>query len=320
MNLHDLVEWLKQIRWSFWIVVIALLGAWLTRFWKRQAGQRKARAAEHWPTAEGTVQSIKVIEPNPQAANIGVGYNAIFTYSYSVQQGGETEYYAGDHARTFTDEGAAWDWLRSLKDKRIRIHVRPGRPSVSAVLPADLDHLAVFTSAPGTTGALALPGTAPRLSPELHGPTEMAAWLTAAGFCLSLADHFCRLLAGKPLHPQLSTALWIGIVVGGVPFALWYRSKGGGTLFGKPKDWAKVPQWLRISIYVLNFYVGSFWLLNMALSNSAVHGPGHIHRLDPMSSGAFLALLYGDAAAILYARLESTEDPYNLSASGLHPK
>jgi hypothetical protein len=148
----------------------------------------------------------------------------------------------------------------------------------------------------------------------------MAAWLTAAGFCLSLADHFCRLLAGKPLHPQLSTALWIGIVVGGVPFALWYRSKGGGTLFGKPKDWAKVPQWLRISIYVLNFYVGSFWLLNMALSNSAVHGPGHIHRLDPMSSGAFLALLYGDAAAILYARLESTEDPYNLSASGLHPK
>jgi hypothetical protein len=39
-----------------------------------------------------------------------------------------------------------------------------------------------------------------------------------------------------------------------------------------------------------------------------------------MFSGVFLALLYGDAAAILYAQLENSEDPYNLSASGLQPK
>jgi hypothetical protein len=266
------------------------------------------------------VQSINVIEPNPQAANIGMGYTATFTYSYSIQQGGEVEYYSGDHARLFTDEGAAWDWLRALKDKRIRIHVRPGRPSVSAVLPADLDHLAVFTSAPNAAGALVMPGNAPRLSLELRGATDMAAWLTTAGFCLSLADHLCRLLAGKPLHPQLSMVLWIGILVGGIPFALWYRSKGGETLFGKPKEWGKVPQWLRVSVYVINLYVGSFWLFNMVLTSGAVHGPGHIHRLEPVFSGVFLALLYGDAAAILYAQLENSEDPYNLSASGIHPR
>ena len=318
--MHDLVDWIRQIRWSSWIVVIALLGVWLARISKRQAEQRKARAAEHWPTAEGMVQSINVIEPNPQAANIGIGFNATFTYSYSVQQSGEVEYYSGNHSRIFTDEGAAWDWLRALKDKRIRIHVRPGRPNVAAVLPADLDHLTVFTSASGDAGALVLPGIAPGLSPELHGATEIAAWLTAAGFCLSLADHFCRLLAGKPLYPQLSIVLWIGILVGGIPFALWYKSKGGETLFGKPKDWAKGPHWLRTSIYILNLYVGFFWLFNMVFTSGAVHGLSHLHRLDPMSSGAFLALLYGDAAAILYAQLESSEDPYNLSASGLHPK
>jgi hypothetical protein len=318
--MHDLIDWIRQIRWSFWIIVIALLGMWLARIWKRHADQRKARAAEHWPTAEGMVQTINVIEPTPQAANIGMGYNATFIYSYSVQQGGEIEYYSGKHSRMFTDEGAAWDWLRALKDKRIRIHVQPGRPSVSAVLPADLDHLIVFTSASGAAGALVLPGIAPRLSPELRGATEIAAWLTAAGFCLSLADHLSRLFAGKPLYPQLSLVLWIGILVGGIPFALWYQSKGGETLFGKPKNWARVPQWLRISIYILNLYVGFFWLINMAFSSGAAHGPSHIHRLDPMFSGAFLALLYGDAAAILYAQLESSEDPYNLSASGLQPK
>jgi hypothetical protein len=318
--MHDLVDWIRQIRWSFWIVVIALLGMWLARIWKRQADQRKTRAAEHWPTAEGMVQSINVIEPNPQAANIGVGYNATFTYSYSVQQSGEIEYYSGKHSRMFTDEGTAWDWLRALKDKRVRIHVQPGRLNVSAVLTVDLDNLAVFTSTPSADGALVLLGIAPRLSPELRGATEVAAWMTAAGFCLSLADHLCRLLAGKPLYPQLSMVLWIGILVGGVPFALWYQSKGGETLFGKPKEWSKVPQWLRISIYILNLYVGLFWLFNMVLTSGAVHGPSHIHRLEPMFSGVFLALLYGDAAAILYAQLENSEDPYNLSASGLQPK
>jgi len=85
---------------------------------------------------------------------------------------------------------------------------------------------------------------------------------------------------------------------------------------------AKVPPWLRVSVLVLNLCVGSFWIFNMLLSSGAVQGLSHIHRLEPMfhGIGIFLALLYGDAAAILYAQLESSEDPYNLSASGLQPK
>ena len=83
---------------------------------------------------------------------------------------------------------------------------------------------------------------------------------------------------------------------------------------------AKVPPWLRVSVLVLNLCVGSFWIFNMLLSSGAVQGLSHIHRLEPMFSGVFLALLYGDAAAILYAQLENSEDPYNLSASGLQPK
>jgi len=320
LTAHDLVEFFRQVPWILWALVALGLGMALRGPWKQWSRKRRAREAEDWPAVEGMVQSIFVGYLSNRIVGARGGSNASFTYSYSVRKGAEVEYFSGRHSRFFQNEGDAWDWLRTLKGKRIRVHVKPGKPAVSAVLLSDLDTLAGFAPASTPSAPLTPPGTTERIPEELRAPTEMAAWLLAFGFCLSFADHLCRVLAGKPLHPQLATVLWIGFAAGGIPFGLWYQSKGLGQIFGKPKAWARVPQWLRISTYALNLYAGSFWLINMVLSSGAFHASWDKHRLEPMSNGAFLALLYGDAAAILYARLENSEDPYNLSASGIHPE
>lgn len=65
--------------------------------------------------------------------------NAFFKYSYSMKEGSETNYYPGDFSRPFPDEDRAWEWLWSLKNKRIGVHVQSDHPEVSVVLAADVD-------------------------------------------------------------------------------------------------------------------------------------------------------------------------------------
>jgi len=319
MQAHELIDWLKQIRWSFWAVAIFVLGAWIFRNWKRQATQRKARAAEDWPIADGVVQSIKVNSPADTRRSAVQDSQAVFTYSYSVHQGNEVEYYSGNFSRSFSDEGEAWDWLRTLENKRIRVHVKPGRPSVSAVLEADLSVVSTLASSFAPTQVLQtptpqLPG--PAHSQELRGTTETVALLATVGFILCLADHISRLVHDKPLYPLLNVWLW-GI---GVALLLWYRAKSGEYLIGKRKGKVKGPAWVRYSLYVMNLYGGFFWLVSMAFNSHVFHGQLHAHQLDPWGNGAFLAIFYGDAAAMLYGKLENYEDPYKLTTSGIHPE
>jgi hypothetical protein len=319
VNIHDLIGLIKEIPWIFWLLVAGGLGSWVQHSWERRRGVRRERAAESWPVAEGLVQSIG-LKPHDLRGGHPSSYDVAFEYSYSVHEGGETGYYSGNFSRTLPEEAAAWEWLRTLKDKRIRVHVQPGRPKVSAVLAADLDAQFPLLQPFNREGSLPAASAAAKLPAELRGPTEIAAWMTALGFCLALVDHLYRLLAGRGLHPRLVIVLWIGFLAVGVPFGLWYQSKGGESFFGKPKEWAKVPQWLRISTYALNLYVGSFWLINLVLSSGVFHAHWDVHRLEPMWNGALLATLYGDAAAILYSKMESFEDPYDLSAQGLRPR
>ena len=318
MTTHDLLDLIKRLPWVFWLIVGGVVWARFKPSWKWRAGQRTTRAAENWPVVEGIVQFIAV-HPRVGNGDGASGYDAFFTYSYSVQENGESEHFSGEFSRTVPDEAAAREWLQAMKEKRIRVHVQPGRPKVSVVLAADLDAQFPPPRPLKEDGGLALANAPASLPAELRGITELAAWLTAVGFALSLADHLCRLLRGRPLHPQLATVLVVAFFALAVPFGLWYQRKAGQSIFGKPKDWARVPPWLRICTYVLNLYVGSFWLIDLVLSSGVLHAHWDLHRLEPMSNGAFFALLYGDAAAILYSRLESFEDPYSLSASGLHP-
>jgi hypothetical protein len=318
VTIHDLLDLIKRLPWVFWLVVGAVVWARFKPSWKWRAGQRGAREAENWPVFDGMVQSIDV-KPHVSKDRYASGCDALFTYSYSVLENRETEYFSGDFLRTLPDEATAWEWLQAMKGKRIRVHVQPGRPKVSAVLTADLDAQFSLPTSFIDAATPAVASAPANLPAELRGITEFAAWLAAVGFSLSLADHLCRLLRGRPLHPQLATVLGVAFFAVAVPFGLWYQRKAGQSIFGKPKDWARVPSWLRICTYVLNLYVGSFWLIDMVLSSGILHAHWDLHRLEPMSNGAFFALLYGDAAAILYSRLESFEDHYSLSASGLHP-
>ncbi len=140
----DIVEFLKRIRWdSFhsWIPfhnLFAPVAASLAEGCRRWVKRRNARLAQHWPVVDGQVQSIDV-KPGTKFFGSARRFDAIFKYSYSVQDGGEVNYHSGSFSRPFPDKERAWEWLELLKNQRIRVHVRPGRPEVSAVLAADLD-------------------------------------------------------------------------------------------------------------------------------------------------------------------------------------
>ena len=111
---------------------------WLAQVGRNAIKRRNARLAQHWPVADGRVLSVKVAT-QPAFMGIRKQYSASFTYSYSVREGSETNYYSGDFARPFPDKDSASEWLETLKDKQIRVHVQPDHPEVSAVLVADLD-------------------------------------------------------------------------------------------------------------------------------------------------------------------------------------
>ena len=312
-------EWLyriKQIPWALWPVAFFVLSNFLFFYWKkRQASQNRVQDAEFWPTVEGRVNSIEV---NPASAkgSAGESFLASFQYSYSVPQGEATDYYSGDFSLFLSDEDAAWAWLSKLKDKRVQVHVKPGRPRVSAVLAADLDAVPALASPVSPQSAMVLPEPASTMSPELRRTTQTAASLAALGFCLSLADHLSRLIGGKPLHPQLSLLLWVAFIA----LMIWFHTATGEFLFGKPKVKSRVPQWLRTCIYALNSYVALFWVVKLMIDAGLLHFHGSVHQLDPMQNGGFLATFYGDTAAVLYGKLGTEDDPYHLSSAGIHPE
>jgi hypothetical protein len=156
----DIVELLKRAKWnSFhsWVPfhnLFAPVAASLAEFCRRWIKRRNARLAQHWPVVEGQVQQIDV-KRGTKFFGSARRFEAILKYSYCVNDAGEVSYYSGEFSRPFPDKERAWEWLELLKNQRIRVHVRPGRPEVSAVLAADLD--AHFTLPARTPADLVIP-------------------------------------------------------------------------------------------------------------------------------------------------------------------
>lgn len=144
MTIPGIVDLLKHFKWSSfhsWLSLhnlVALVAGSLAGLWRQQIKRRRARMAQNWPSVQGQVQSINVAA-GTKFFGKPRQYSASFTYSYSVSDESETNYFSGDFSRPFPDKDRAWEWLELLKNKRIRVHVQPGRPEVSAVLAADLD-------------------------------------------------------------------------------------------------------------------------------------------------------------------------------------
>lgn len=144
MTAPDLIDLLKRVHWDpfhLWNSLhnfLVPLGALLAQFFRSWIKRRNARLAQHWPVADGQVQSIDVAA-GTKFYGSPRRFNATFKYSYVVQDSSEVHYYSGDFSRFFPDKEQAWEWLELLKNKRIRVHYQPGHPEVSAVLAADLD-------------------------------------------------------------------------------------------------------------------------------------------------------------------------------------
>jgi len=144
VNAPEIFELLKRVRWSsfhawtwlhnFLVPLSASIGEAVRRWIKR----RNARRAQSWPSVDGRVGETNVTTGTRFFASRPLR-NAVFKYSYSVTQGSETSYYSGDFSRPFPDEDRAWEWLWTLKNKRIRVHFDPEKPHVSVVLVKDLD-------------------------------------------------------------------------------------------------------------------------------------------------------------------------------------
>ena len=140
----DIFDLFKRVKWNsfhYWMSfhnVLAPLGASLVELARRWIKRRRARLAQNWPVADGQVQSIDVAR-GTKFFGSARQFNASFKYSYTVQDGSELNYLSGDYSRPFPDKERAWEWLELLKNTRIRVHVQPGHPEVSAVLTSDLD-------------------------------------------------------------------------------------------------------------------------------------------------------------------------------------
>jgi hypothetical protein len=150
----EIFDLLKRVKWnslhSLWPLhnLFLLLGGSVAEAFRRWVKRRNARLAQSWPSVEGQVQATKVLM-GTKFYGSARHPNASFTYFYSVKEGDETNYYTGDFSRPFPDEDRAWEWLRLLKDKRIRVHVQPEHAEVSVVLAADLDaHFAIPVRTP----------------------------------------------------------------------------------------------------------------------------------------------------------------------------
>ena len=144
MTTPEIFEFFRRVKWnsfhSLWPLhnLFVLLGGSLAEISRRWIKRRNARLAQSWPSVEGEVVDTNVVK-GTKFYGSARQTNASFTYSYSVKDGSETNYYSGDFSRPFPEEDRAWEWLWTLKNKRIRVHVQPEHRQVSVVLAADLD-------------------------------------------------------------------------------------------------------------------------------------------------------------------------------------
>ena len=154
MTAPDIIDLFKRAHWDhfhFWGSLhnfFAPLAAALGKFFHSWIKRRNARLAQHWPIADGQVQSIDV-GAGTKFYGSSRRFNATFKYSYTVQDGSEVNHYSGNYFRPFPDKERAWEWLELLKNKQIRVHYKPGHPEVSTVLDTDLDaHFALPARTP----------------------------------------------------------------------------------------------------------------------------------------------------------------------------
>ena len=308
-----LISYLQQIPWTTWLIVAGIAVAWLYSLWDRQVKASRERTAVDWPIVEASVHSVKVVERQSEKRR-GGGYDAVLTYAFSYGQSSDEDYFTGVFIRSFNDEGVAGVWVGTFRDKRIPVRVRAGDPKHSLVLSSDLDQRFGPPGAEGLPGQVAqlLKGDSrDRLPARFRTPTEMAAWLAAICLVLSLIDHFYRVIVGHPLHPVLAPALWGVIALVGIPFWRWFGEKLNLSILNFPSQNANVPHWLRIYNWLIDFYVGLNWIVSAFKLDQFLHLQRHSNRLDPYSNGAFLLLLFGNAAASLFAALDRIEDPSN---------
>jgi len=308
-----LISYLQQIPWSTWLIVAGVAIAWLYSLWSRQVKANRERAAVDWPIIEASVHSVKVAERHSEKRR-GGGFDAVLTYSFSYGQGNDEDYFTGVFIRSFNDEGVAGVWVGAFRDKRIPVRVRAGDPKHSLVLSSDLDQRFGATDAEGMPDQerhLLQAANRDRLPAKFRTPTEMAAWLAAICFVLGLIDHFYRVIVGRPCHPALAPVLWGVAVLVGIPFWSWCGEKLHLTLWNFPGQEANTSLWLRICNWLIDFYVGLNWVVSAFKLDQFLHLQIHSNRLEPYSNGAFLLLLFGNAAASLFAALDRIEDPSN---------
>lgn len=95
--------------------------AWGVLFFRRWNKRRREQNAQSWPSVQGCIIS-GAVKPIPKTNR----HMATLTYSYCVD-----EYYSGKYTHEFAKEAEADDFVRQMKDKRILIRYKDGKPSVS---------------------------------------------------------------------------------------------------------------------------------------------------------------------------------------------
>lgn len=316
MTAHDLTGWQRQIPLRFWLVLVSLSIYLLWRTRKSLADWRKRQIAKNWPTVEGCAIYAHVM--NAVLENKPESYSASFTYYFSLNKNGETEYYSGEFSRLFSEEEQAQEWLNSLKERKIPVHYQPDDPNVSAVLFDDLVAKFPIPLPAMVGGRLVEPGTVSKQPYILRWPTEMMALLTGLGFCLGLVDHLFRVFADRPVYPKLAIFLWTTFAVVVIPFESWFHWKSGGYSFDPRTARNKAPLSLRLLTHLFNIYVAIGWLFKG--THFFEHFQLHRERFDPVFNGAFLALVLGNYAASLYRRLENIEESPVSSALSPYPE
>lgn len=102
---------------------LPLAVAWGAIWGRRFLRRRKHEAAQGWSSVEGTILYCKVT-PIPKTTV----FVATMTYSYFVE-----EYRAGEYEIEFSREDEADEFARSVKDRRLQIRYKPGKPDVSTL-------------------------------------------------------------------------------------------------------------------------------------------------------------------------------------------
>jgi hypothetical protein len=94
---------------------------------------RQNKAMSGWPAVDGTVQSGEVHKKGWRS------FWAEITYTYYVG-----EYRLGRYVRHFRRAENADEFVRQMKDKRVRVHYSDSNPDKSVILDRDLEMIAML--------------------------------------------------------------------------------------------------------------------------------------------------------------------------------